>query len=110
MVLDGENDRVVTGHEGVVLDDLDDVQEPDLAGDGVPVEDERHPVRAVPAVQLDTSGILHFSFCFIGILSTIVYLSISIWSLDTRYYLKIIRLFKRKKDGVSTTRSSQFYL
>ena len=56
VVLDGEDDGVFAGHEGVVLDDFDDVQEPDLAGDGVAVEYERHPVRPVPAVQLDTSG------------------------------------------------------
>ena len=55
MVLDGENDGVVTGHEGVIFDGLDDVQEPDLAGDGVAVEDEGHPLWPVPAVQLYTA-------------------------------------------------------
>lgn len=50
MVLDGEDDRIVGGDEGVVLDALHHVAELDLGGHGVAVVDEGVAVLPVPAV------------------------------------------------------------
>ena len=55
MVLDGEDNGVVRLEEGVVADRPDDVDELDLGGEGVPVEDQR-TLGTVPAVQLDGPG------------------------------------------------------
>lgn len=53
MVLDREDHRVIGRLERVLFYVLDDVEEADLGGQRVAVVDERHPVRSVPAVQLD---------------------------------------------------------
>ncbi len=50
MVLDGEDDGVLGGDEGVLLDALHHVPELDLGGHRVPVVDEGIPVLSVPAV------------------------------------------------------------
>ena len=56
MVLYGQDDGVLGGDEGVVVDRLDDVEKLDLGGEGVAVVDEGHAVRTVPTVQLDRPG------------------------------------------------------
>lgn len=58
VILDGQDHGVFRGGKGVLLDGLDDIQESNLARDGVAVVDERHPVRTVPTVQLDTATAL----------------------------------------------------
>ena len=55
VVLDGEDDGVVRLEEGVVADGPDDVDELDLGGEGVAVEDQG-TLGTVPAVQLDGPG------------------------------------------------------
>jgi len=54
VVLDGEYEGEGGGDEGAPLDDLDDLEEGDLGGEGVTVEDDRQAVLSVPAVQLHT--------------------------------------------------------
>ena len=50
MVLDGEDDGIVGGDEGVLLDALHHVAELDLGGHGVAVIDEGIAVLSVPTI------------------------------------------------------------
>ena len=51
MLLYGQDDWVVSGGKGVLLDALYDLDEPDLRGEGVSVVDDRLTVSSVPTVH-----------------------------------------------------------
>lgn len=51
MVFDGENHRVRTGDERVLVYDGDDVPTFDLGGQGVPMVDDRLTILPVPTIH-----------------------------------------------------------
>jgi len=54
VVLDGEDQRVWGGLEGVLLDGVNHVRKEQLGGEGVAVVDDGLAIVAIPAVQLNT--------------------------------------------------------